>query len=107
MDTHFELSLFFKVLGDETRLRLVNLLAEQQEGRALCVGKLAKELNTTNSNVSQHIRILKTLGLLHSNRSGYRIHYFLDQERLAHYQTLADRLFKKSLEDKIQSTKED
>jgi DNA-binding transcriptional ArsR family regulator len=38
--------------------------------------------------VSQHLRILKDLGLVHAERRGYRIHYFLDQERLATYQSL-------------------
>jgi DNA-binding transcriptional ArsR family regulator len=38
--------------------------------------------------VSQHLRILKDLGLVHAERRSYRIHYFLDQERLATYQAL-------------------
>ncbi len=84
-----DLARFFKALGDETRLRLVALLAQQEPGSALCVGRLAGELNTTASNVSQHLRVLKDLGLVHGERRGYRIHYFLDQARLAAYRGLA------------------
>jgi DNA-binding transcriptional ArsR family regulator len=73
---------FFKALGDETRLRLVALLAQQEPGNALCVGRLASELETTMSNVSQHLRVLKDLGLVRGQRRGYRIHYFLDQTQL-------------------------
>jgi ArsR family transcriptional regulator len=79
---------FFKALADETRLRLVALLAQQEPGRALCVGRLAQELEVTASAVSQHLRVLKDLGLVHAERRGYRIHYFLDQERVATYQAL-------------------
>jgi len=87
-----DLARFFKALGDETRLRLVALLVQQKPGRALCVGRLARELGVTASNVSQHLRVLKDLGLVRGERQSYRIHYFLDQERLATYQDLAREL---------------
>lgn len=80
-----ELTRFHKAFGDETRLRLVALLAQQESGNALCVGRLAHELDTTASNVSQHLRVLKDLGLVRKERRGYRIHYFLDEEQLAAY----------------------
>ena len=83
-----ELARFFKALGDETRLGLVALLAQQEPGRAMCVGRLARELGVTDSAVSQHLRVLKDLGLVHAERRGYRLHYFLDSERLAAYQEL-------------------
>jgi ArsR family transcriptional regulator len=83
---------FFKALGDETRLHLIALLARQKPGQALCVGRLARELETSTSNVSQHLRVLKDLGLVRGERRSYRIHYFLDQERLVEYQNLAREL---------------
>jgi DNA-binding transcriptional ArsR family regulator len=83
-----ELARYFKAFSDETRLRLVALLSRQEPGRALCVGRLAGELGVTDSAVSQHLRILKDLGLVHAARRGYRLHYFLDLERLADYQDL-------------------
>ncbi|MFZ5915698.1 MAG: ArsR/SmtB family transcription factor [Chloroflexota bacterium] len=84
----YELVRFFKALGDETRLRLVAMLAQQEPGQALCVGRLARELGVTDSAVSQHLRVLKDLGLVHVERRGYRLHYFLDSERLAAYRRL-------------------
>jgi DNA-binding transcriptional ArsR family regulator len=83
-----QLTRFFKALGDETRLCLVALLTQQDPGRALCVGRLAQELDVTPSAVSQHLRVLKDLSLVQAERRGYRIHYFLDSERLAAYQEL-------------------
>lgn len=79
---------FFKALGDETRLDLVALLAQQEPGRAMCVGRLAHELGVTDSAISQHLRVLKDLGLVRGERRGYRLHYFLDTDRLAAYQEL-------------------
>ncbi|HDQ72408.1 MAG TPA: ArsR family transcriptional regulator [Chloroflexi bacterium] len=87
-----KLARFFKALGDETRLHLVALLARQEPGNALCVGRLAHELETTDSNVSQHLRVLKNLGLVHKERRGYRIHYFIDEERLMTYRRLGQEL---------------
>jgi DNA-binding transcriptional ArsR family regulator len=84
----FELVRFYKALGDETRLKLVALLAQQEPGRAMCVGRLARELGVTASAVSQHLRVLKDLGLVRGERRGYRLHYFLDPERLAAYHDL-------------------
>ncbi|MBN1138063.1 MAG: helix-turn-helix transcriptional regulator [Anaerolineae bacterium] len=83
-----ELARFFKALGDETWLRLVSLLAQQEPGRALCVGRLARELGVTDSAVFQNLRVLKDLGLVHVQRGGYRLHCLLDSERLAVYQDL-------------------
>ena len=92
MNETYDLARFFKALGDETRLSLVILLTQQEPGSALCVGRLARELDTSISNVSQHLRVLKDLGLVQGERRGYRIHYFLDQERLAAYEVLAREL---------------
>jgi DNA-binding transcriptional ArsR family regulator len=86
------LSRFFNALGDETRLRLVALLAQQEPGNALCVGRLARELETTASNVSQHLRVLKDLGLVYSERRSYHLHYFLNPEQLGIYRQLISEL---------------
>ena len=86
------LSRFFRALGDETRLKLVALLVQQEPGKALCVGRLARELDVTASAVSQHLRVLKDLGLVRKERHSNRIHYYLDQERLTEYRKLAHEL---------------
>jgi ArsR family transcriptional regulator, arsenate/arsenite/antimonite-responsive transcriptional repressor len=86
------LSRFFNALGDETRLRLVALLAQQEPGNALCVSRLARELETTASNISQHLRVLKDLGLVYSERRSYNLHYFLNPEQLGSYRQLISEL---------------
>jgi DNA-binding transcriptional ArsR family regulator len=84
-----ELARFFRALGDGTRLGLVQLLARQQPGRMLCVGRLAEELGVSASAVSQHLRVLKDLGLVRRERRSHRIHYFLDPDGLAAYRQQA------------------
>jgi ArsR family transcriptional regulator len=77
-----EQATLFGVLADPTRLKLLKLLARQQESNALCVNALAYQLGVTQSAVSQHLRVLKSAGLVKGERRGYRIHYFINQETL-------------------------
>ena len=78
----------FNAFADPTRLRVVRLLARQRAPDALCVNALADLLGVTQSAVSQHLRVLKTLGLVRGNRRGNRIHYFVVREALAHCREL-------------------
>jgi DNA-binding transcriptional ArsR family regulator len=72
----------FGVLAEPTRLKLLRLLAQQRKPNALCVNSLACQLGVTQSAVSQHLRVLKSAGLVKGERRGYRIHYFINQETL-------------------------
>ena len=79
----------FKALSDPTRLRLVRLLNECQEGICkggpLCVNALAHQLGVTQSAVSQHLRILRQVGLVRGARNGSFMHYSLDPKGLDRY----------------------
>jgi ArsR family transcriptional regulator len=89
----------FRVLADPTRLKLLRLLAQQREPSALCVNALACRLGVTQSAVSQHLRVLKSAGLVKGERRGYRIHYFINQETLIQAQ---QRIFSAlRLEEKV------
>jgi len=78
-----ELAKVFKALSDPTRMRLVKLLGE---GRgALCVNALAHRLGVSQSAVSQHLRVLRQVGLVRGERRGYFVHYSLDQQALEQY----------------------
>lgn len=69
----------FKVLGVESRIRIIDLL--KQSG-PMCVNELAQILAITPSAVSQHLRILKHAGLVRNRRKGYWIPYEVDREAL-------------------------
>ncbi len=80
-------ALVFSALADPTRIRLLNLLSSHAPG-ALCVNALAGLLGVTQPAVSQHLRILKTAGLVHGERRGYHIHYTIDSDALDRCQKL-------------------
>lgn len=68
----------FKVLGDERRLRMIQMLG----CGPLCPGALAKGLKITAGAVSQHMRILKASGLVNSEKKGAFVHYTLNEKTL-------------------------
>jgi len=72
----------FSALSDCTRLKLVRLLCNQHKSDALCVNALAQSLGVSQSAVSQHLRVLKGIGLVKSERRGYHIHYFINHDTL-------------------------
>ena len=73
-----ELALMFKALASPARIRMVQLL----KNRALCVGALAKILEITPGAVSQHLTVLKEVGLVVAEKRGYFMHYRLNQATL-------------------------
>jgi ArsR family transcriptional regulator len=72
------LSEIFKVLGDETRTKILYLLAHQE----LCVCDLAALLDTSLPAVSHHLRLLKALRLVKYRRDGKMVYYSLDDEHI-------------------------
>lgn len=76
-----EIAGLFKVLSVDTRLNIVKALKQ----KSLCVNALAARLGVSQSAVSQHLRILKSSGLVTDNRDGYFIHYTLNEEKLKEY----------------------
>ena len=73
-----ELADFCKILSVDTRVKILNLLKNQ----ALCVGALTARLNVTQGAISQHLRILKSAGLVRAEKRGYFIHYSINEEIL-------------------------
>lgn len=69
----------FKVLGVESRIRIIDLL--KQKG-PLGVNELSEALGITPSAVSQHLKVLRYAGLVHSERKGYWLPYEIDQSAL-------------------------
>ncbi|MBD3286992.1 metalloregulator ArsR/SmtB family transcription factor [candidate division WOR-3 bacterium] len=71
----------FKALSVETRIRIIELLKEKGP---LGVKDLAGILKITPSAVSQHLKVLRYAGLVHSERKGYWLPYEIDEEALEH-----------------------
>lgn len=68
----------FKALGDETRLRLVNLFLQTDED--LCVCEMVDALELPQYQISKHLTILKNAGLLQASRKGTWVYYRLDRK---------------------------
>jgi DNA-binding transcriptional ArsR family regulator len=68
----------FSVLGDPTRVRLLDALAR----RELCVCELAELIGSSDSAVSHQLRLLRSLRLVRSRRSGRMIFYTLDDDHI-------------------------
>lgn len=83
-DVNAEHAAVFAAFADPTRLKLVKILAHQEIPGAMCVNALANALGVSQSAVSQHLRILKNIGLVTSQRQGYRIHYAINSEAMEH-----------------------
>ncbi|CAA7601492.1 HTH ArsR-type DNA-binding domain protein [Acididesulfobacillus acetoxydans] len=64
---------FFNILSDETRLRILTLLA----GQELCVCELAEILNVPQPKVSRHLGKLRDVGLVKDMRRGQWVFYGL------------------------------
>ena len=93
-DSTEEQAAFFAALSDPTRLRLFKLLCQQRAPDALCVNALANLLGVTQSAVSQHLRVLKGVGLVNGERRGHHVHYFVNQKALKQYQNLLSEALK-------------
>jgi len=82
------LTAIFKALAVGARLRIVRLLRE----RPLCVNALAARLGMTAAGVSQHLRVLRKVGVVEGEKRGYYVHYRLNEETLAAWREEIDRL---------------
>jgi DNA-binding transcriptional ArsR family regulator len=68
----------FSVLGDPTRVRLLDALAAQE----LCVCELAELVGISESAVSHQLRLLRSLRLVRSRRNGRMVFYRLDDNHI-------------------------
>ena len=62
---------FFKVFGDMTRLKILNVLLISE----LCVQDIAKAVGMSESAVSHQLRVLKQMDLVKNRREGKTIFY--------------------------------
>ena len=70
-----DLAEMFRLLGDPTRVRILYALLEAGE---LCVCDIAEVVDTTDTKVSQAMRLLRSAGVVRNRREGRNIFYRLD-----------------------------
>lgn len=66
----------FKALGDENRLRIIELIAKQGE---MCACRVLDELDIAQPTLSHHMKLLKDAGLIKARKQGRWMHYSIDK----------------------------
>jgi len=77
----------FKVLGDTTRVRILDALSRSE----LCVCDIARLFGLSESAVSHQLRLLRGMRLVAPRRAGRMVFYTLDDQHIV-------RLFEQGLE---------
>lgn len=83
------LSELFKVLGDETRTRILYLLSLEE----LCICDIADVMEMSLPAVSHHLRLLKAMRLVKYRRDGKQVYYSLDDDHILGLIRLAQEHF--------------
>ena len=68
----------FRALGDETRLRLLELLTAGERN----VGELMDDTGLGQSLISHHLRALREAGLVNDRRDGRWVYYSIAEQAL-------------------------
>lgn len=66
-----DMELFFSALADRTRLRLLNLMGDDE----VCVCFFVEALQTNQPKISRHLAYLRRAGLVATRKEGLWMHY--------------------------------
>lgn len=77
-DKIIDLSELFKIFGDSTRIKIINILINNE----LCVNDIVEKTNVSQSAVSHQLRILKSSKLVKYRKDGNQIYYSLDDDHV-------------------------
>lgn len=88
---------FFKVIGDNTRARILFAL----DSNEMCVCDIANVLNMTKSAVSHQLSVLRDERIVKCNRVGKEVYYSLDDEHVKEVYEVALSHVKEILDKKV------
>ena len=71
----------FKALGDPTRLKILNMLTDQE----LCACMILEEFDISQPTLSHHMKILCNTGLVRGIKKGKWTYYYLVQEKIKEF----------------------
>lgn len=71
---------FLTAVGDPARLEIIFILSKR--GR-LNVGQIASEFEISRPAISHHLKVLKTAGVVESQKAGQEVLYELNRESVA------------------------
>ncbi len=85
-----QLARLAKALAHPARLAILQFLAR---GSSCYCGRIVDELPLAQATVSQHLRVLKSAGLIRGTVTGVKVCYCLDSAQLAHAAAAFQALF--------------
>lgn len=77
-DKIIDLAELYKIFGDSTRVKIVNVLIDKE----LCVGEIVNKINVSQSAVSHQLRILKASKLVKFRKDGNLMYYSLADDHV-------------------------
>ena len=92
--TESDCLLFFKVMADDTRLKIILMLMCESE---LCVCELTHALELSQPKISRHIALLKKQQLLSERKSGRWVYYSMAKPLSQWKQTVIKSCFEENL----------
>jgi ArsR family transcriptional regulator len=96
MTKEFDMELFFQALGDRTRLRLLNLMRDDE----ICVCFFVEVFKTNQPKISRHLAYLRKAGLVSARRDGKWMHYRVTKPADAHARKVFEEIMAWLAEDK-------
>lgn len=92
----------FKALAHPIRLKIIKKLRE----KVYCVCELKEDVEFSQSNLSQHLKILKEAGIVVCEKEGLRINYWIKDNEICNVIDIAEQIVVnsiKALGDKIEA----
>src|SRR5208282_468657 len=86
----------FRALGDPTRLRILNLMAEQE----VCVCYFTEVIGAPQPKISRHLAYLRKAGIVAARREGKWMHYRLAVPRSPHAASILKSVIEALKQDK-------
>jgi ArsR family transcriptional regulator len=88
---------FFKTLGHPARIRVLELLAEQERS----VGELLPEVSLESSNLSQQLAVLRRAGVVVTRKDGNTVIYSIASPDIAELLAVARKVLTGLLSDRV------
>jgi ArsR family transcriptional regulator, arsenate/arsenite/antimonite-responsive transcriptional repressor len=78
--TEVDLERFFLALSDKTRLRILNLIGDDE----ICVCFFVEVLDELQPKISRHLSVLRELGMVSARKDGKWMHYRIEIPKHPH-----------------------
>ena len=85
----------FKALAHPTRLQIIKLLKDGE----LCVCDILPNLDSEQSNTSQHLTVLKNQGIVESKKDGAKVIYAIRNKEVYEMINLAETIILRQIEE--------